>query len=687
MDKLNMHTANKVNENFAKLAQLFPNAVTESIVDGEVVRSIDKDVLMQEISANVVEGKAERYQFTWPDKKKSVLLANAPSYKTLRPVIEDETIPTGSDSMGNPYSSSGSVDFDTTENLYIEGDNLDVLKLLQETYLGKIKMIYIDPPYNTGKDFVYTDKFKQSVDEYMDISGELDEEGNRLFTNSETNGRYHTDWLNMMYPRLRLAKDLLKDDGVIFISIDDNEVENLKKICNEVFGEWNFISNIVVESGEAFGAKVTHKEKTLFKVKDYVLIYTKSIVNELIRTPLYDKAKEPYDSHFNCIIDDDLKRIDFISYLKKNVDIVKEFDRFNLDIKKSNITKLMLISDYFRDYMNYKIADKLFKDQQFTLNIPKEVEKLLDENEIVVYEKYLLTKTSGNKIRHYRSFRDTLHFTDEYESTFCRASIRGDLWKNFVKDMGNVAKEGEINFKNGKKPVRLVKQLVKWCNLSSEDIILDFFSGSATTAHAVMQLNAEDGGNRKFICVQLPELIEEKHEAYKAGYRNICEIGKERIRRAGVKIKEENRAKEGIDKLDTGFRVFKVDTSNMKDIYYEPNQVTQSLLDMYISNVKEDRNQEDLLFQVMLDLGILLSNKIETEIIEGKKIFTVYQGDIIYLIACFENDINTDVVTDIAKRKPYYAVFKDQSMENDSLMNSFEQIFKAYSKDTIRKVI
>lgn len=682
-----MHTANKVNENFAKLAQLFPNAVTESIVDGEVVRSIDKDVLMQEISANVVEGKAERYQFTWPDKKKSVLLANAPSYKTLRPVIEDETIPTGSDSMGNPYSSSGSVDFDTTENLYIEGDNLDVLKLLQETYLGKIKMIYIDPPYNTGKDFVYTDKFKQSVDEYMDISGELDEEGNRLFTNSETNGRYHTDWLNMMYPRLRLAKDLLKDDGVIFISIDDNEVENLKKICNEVFGEWNFISNIVVESGEAFGAKVTHKEKTLFKVKDYVLIYTKSIVNELIRTPLYDKAKEPYDSHFNCIIDDDLKRIDFISYLKKNVDIVKEFDRFNLDIKKSNITKLMLISDYFRDYMNYKIADKLFKDQQFTLNIPKEVEKLLDENEIVVYEKYLLTKTSGNKIRHYRSFRDTLHFTDEYESTFCRASIRGDLWKNFVKDMGNVAKEGEINFKNGKKPVRLVKQLVKWCNLSSEDIILDFFSGSATTAHAVMQLNAEDGGNRKFICVQLPELIEEKHEAYKAGYRNICEIGKERIRRAGVKIKEENRAKEGIDKLDTGFRVFKVDTSNMKDIYYEPNQVTQSLLDMYISNVKEDRNQEDLLFQVMLDLGILLSNKIETEIIEGKKIFTVYQGDIIYLIACFENDINTDVVTDIAKRKPYYAVFKDQSMENDSLMNSFEQIFKAYSKDTIRKVI
>ena len=672
MDKLKMHTANLSDEKYDALAQMFPNAVTETIDEnGTVIRAIDKDVLMQEINTHVVEGREERYQFTWPDKRKSVLLANAPIAAALRPARAE------------------SVDFDNTENLYIEGDNLDVLKLLRETYLNRVKMIYIDPPYNTGNDFVYEDDFTEDAEGFLRRDRQYDGDGYRMTRILNSNGRFHTDWLNMIYPRLRVARDLLTQDGIVFISIDDNEVHNLQKLCDEIFGEENFIANIVVESGEAYGVKVAHKDKTLFKVKDYVLVYSKNSNCEITRIPLYDKAKEPYDSHFSYIIDENLNKLNFIDYLKSNKEIAKEFEKFSLAINKENINTMMKINKKFKDYVCYGIADILYKDQQFTLKIPNETIKLLNENEVVLYNKYLLTKTSGGSIRHFRSFKETLCNTDELESEYCRGTIRGDLWKNFVKDMGNVGKEGGVDFRNGKKPVRLIKQLAKWTNTQGNDIILDFFSGSATTAHAIMQLNAEDGGKRRFIMVQLPEVCDEKSEAAKAGYKNICEIGKERIRRAGKKIKTEVEndiagleiGEEPKKVPDIGFRVLKLDSSNMKDVFYTPDELAQMdfNFDGFIDNIKPDRSGEDLLFQVMLELGIPLSAKITQE----SGLWCV-NGN--YLIACFDT-VNTEIITEIAKKKPYYAVFRDSSFGNDSAMINFEQVFNTYSPNTIRRVL
>lgn len=617
MDKLKMQTANKADENFKKLAEMFPNAVTEAIDEnGEVVRAIDKDVLMQEINTRVVDGKEERYQFTWPDKKKSVLLANAPINKTLRPCREE------------------SVDFDNTENLYIEGDNLEVLKLLQETYLGKVKMIYIDPPYNTGNDFVYEDAFAQSTDEYLANSGQYDDEGNRLVKNLDSNGRFHTDWLNMIYPRLKLAKDLLSDDGVIFISIDDNEVENLKKCCDEVFGASNFIANLIWKS-KSGGAN----DSRFFAVDhEYVIAYAKSA----------DKFVLGIDKEATVTT----------SYNRKDEKGEYALDR--LDKQSIRYSEALDYEIIGPDGTSYRPKHKDPTHPNATWrwskkNVEAHYDELVFENGCVYTKNY---KKEGAIAR-------SLLLEDRFGrtrtgKTDCFALLNRDYFSN-------------------PKPYRLIRYLQIIAS-NKDSIILDFFSGSATTAHAVMQLNAEDGGNRKFIMVQLPEETDEKSEAYKAGYKNICEIGKERIRRAAKKIAEENPEA----KFDGGFRVLKCDSSNMKDVYYNPAEYEPSLFSSLEDNIKEDRTPEDLLFQVMLDLGVLLSSKIEETTIAGKKVFNVEDN---YLIACFDDNVTEDVITEIAKQKPYYFVMRDSSMANDSVATNFEQIFATYSPDTVRKVI
>lgn len=629
MDKLKMQTANKADENFKKLAEMFPNAVTETIDEnGEVVRAIDKDVLMQEINTKVVDGNEERYQFTWPDKKKSVLLANAPINKTLRPCREE------------------SVDFDNTENLYIEGDNLEVLKLLQETYLGKIKMIYIDPPYNTGNDFVYNDEFGMRNEEWNEVSGNYDEDGNqitgKLEKNTESNGRFHTDWLNMMYTRLRLSKDLLTADGAIFVSIDDNEQTNIKKLCEEVFGESNKVAEFVVIRAEGGGMA-----KQVIKGHDYLFVYAKDITK-------FSPLGKPKDIRGRVIEKDGEK------YWIQEDWLRKEFGKYG--------------NCHYEEILEFKGQEKL-----------DEIDKGLKKGEYI-----LIPKPNGmNVVGKLRNIK-------EDSSKFY--SILKHLSANGIKDLKSLDLDKFFSYP---KPVSLVQELVAGMTIFSSkknDIILDFFSGSATTAHAVMQLNAEDGGNRKFIMVQLPEETDKKSEAYKAGYKNICEIGKERIRRAGQKIRNEQLGikNEGDNSslqtpnssLDTGFRVLKCDTSNMKDVYYTPAEYEPSLFSKLEDNIKEDRTPEDLLFQVMLDLGILLSSKIQVRSEKvGMRNYSYFDVEDGYLIACFDKNIDEEVITAIAKQKPYYFVMRDSSMATDSVATNFEQIFAAYSPDTVRKVL
>lgn len=623
-DKLKMHTENLADKNFEVLSKMFPNALTETITgyddDGKpiVERAIDADVLRQEISCKVVEGNDERYQFTWPDKKKAVLLANTPINKTLRPCREE------------------SVDFDNTENLYIEGDNLEVLKLLHETYLGKIKMIYIDPPYNTGNDFVYEDDFTQSIDEYRENSGQFDDVGNRMVQNIESNGRFHTDWLNMIYPRLKLAKDLLCEDGVIFVSVDYNENFNMRKLLDEIFGQAAFIGEIYWESKTKSQNTITAFNKLQPKA-EMILVYSKQ---EKRRFNLIKKGEKEYP-----FIDERGKYREYI-----------------LEVMNANGIR-------GRETMVFDISDGVA-----TVSLPNGKQWKLGQDQVSVY------KSAGDLF--VRDNKVIIKMRPEYE----RVDTTEPFWGFFSKELGtaeSAKKElksiiGSHGFETVK-PVEIIKRLI-YHSTCDNDIICDFFSGSATTAHATMELNAEDGGNRKFILIQLPESIDEKSESYKAGYKNICEIGKERIRRAVKKIAEENPEA----KFDGGFRVLKCDSSNMKDIYYTPSETQQSLFDTYADNIKEDRTPEDLLFQVMLDLGVLLSSKIEETTIAGKQVFNVADG---FLIACFDNDVTEETVKAVAEKKPYYAVFRDSSMANDSVATNFDQIFASISPETVRKVL
>jgi adenine-specific DNA-methyltransferase len=651
MDKLTLHTPDLTESNFSVLAAMFPNAVTETVDEsGEVVRAVDADVLAQEINTHVVSGKEERYQFTWPDKKKSALLANAPVAATLRPCRAE------------------SVNFDATENLYIEGDNLDVLKLLRETYLNRVKMIYIDPPYNTGNDFVYEDDFSEEVGAFLSRDGQYDDDGNRMVKNLDSNGRFHTDWLNMIYPRLRVARDLLRDDGAIFISVDENEVTNMQKICNEVFGADNYAATFIWTKTSTPPALAYKCRKTV----EYVLAYEKQLSTQKYFGSLLDNGDAPLLNTGNPV---------------KTLLFPRESVRFNFiktgTIQRGSKEKVVLEDDIeVADGINissFRLTGQ-FKWGQDTL-----------DGEVGVGT-YFLVKTDKFSIRFQRignddSFKTPTNFMNVELNTSCGVNTN----ESAVKELEGLQLGQYFDYP---KPVSLIQALCSMvCKFENKALILDFFSGSATTAHAVMQLNAEDGGKRKFIMVQLPEVTDENSEVYKAGFPNICEIGKERIRRAGKKILDGVQAANqqlqiGVEpkaEPDIGFRVLKLDSSNMKEVYYTPQEYSnpQFNFDGLVDNIKNDRSAEDLLFQVMLDLGIPLSSSIEVKDIGGKPVYSVKDG---YLIACFES-VNDEIVTTIAQDTPYYAVFRDNSFASDSTLVNFEQIFKTHSPTTQRRVL
>ncbi len=652
-----MQTTNIVDENIKKIGEMFPNCLTERLNEnGKPEIAIDFDQLRQELSRDIVEGDEECYRFTWPDKRNAIRLANAPTTDTLRPCREE------------------SVDFDNTQNLYIEGDNLQVLKLLRENYLGKVKMIYIDPPYNTGNDFVYNDDFAQSADEYIHNSGQLDEEGNRLVANTESNGRFHTDWLNMIYPRLKVAKDLLSEDGVIFISIDDAELENLRRIGDEVFGSKNFLATLTRRTKAGGGSAANH-----FAIEnDFILVYAK-------KEDSVGALFAPFDEKY-------AKRYAFEDAIGKYFwDTMERSCTATIPYKIEAPDGTMLEGKWFRSEDRFK---KDLKDGEV---------RFLKKNDGSWSVQFKQRMAEGKKIR----------------------SILGENdFKSNPQDLEELNMGGIFSFP---KPIYLIRYLIQ-ALIKADEIVLDFFSGSATTAHAVMQLNAEDGGSRKYIMVQLPEETDEKSEAYKAGYKNICEIGKERIRRAGKKIKDEMQAKcdklsaeiaaleaeakqdtqlslmeddknpneelinqkqeelkklqSQLDNLDTGFRVLKLDTTNMLDVYYTPEEFSEKTL--FNDNIKTDRTDEDLLFQAMTELGIELSAKIERKEIAGKTVWNVAEN---YLLACFDKEVNETTITEIAKLHPYYFVMRDSSLANDNVADNFEQIFEHYSKDTKRRIM
>lgn len=623
MEKLKMQTADGVQDNISRIAELFPECITEvNNQMGGVKRSIDFDKLRQLLSSDIVEGNEERYQFTWPDKRKAILAANAPINATLRPCPEE------------------SVDFDTTQNLYIEGDNLDVLKCLKETYLHKVKMIYIDPPYNTGNDFVYEDDFAESAAEYLANSGQFDEQGNRLVTNTESNGRFHTDWLNMIYPRLKVARDLLTEDGVIFISIDDNEVENLRKVCDEVFGESNFVAQLVWE--RAFAPK--NDAKYVSNSHDYILMFSKNLDNFVIgRLPRTEEADARYSNP-----DNDPRGV---------------WQSDNLTVKTYSPS-----GDYPITCPSGRVVEPP-AGRCWSLSAKTFAERLEDNR--------IWFGADGNGVPRIKRFLSELKFDGMAPTSLL-----------FYKDVGHSQEGSQEVIKlfgnkgvfDGPKPVRLLERLITLANLKEDSIVLDFFSGSATTAHAVMKKNAEKEKHCRFIMVQLPEEVSDKKKDQ--GYKNICEIGKERIRRAGAKIKADSPLT--TQHLDTGFRVLKLDSSNMKDVFYSPKETSQLELFRYVDNVKDDRTSEDLLFQVMLELGATLDSKIEESEVDGKTIFNVGDG---YLVACFDQKVTDEVVTSIAKMQPTYAVLRDTSLADDATATNFEQIFKTYAPNTTTKIL
>lgn len=645
MDTLKMHSLDGVQRNIDLIGKLFPNAITEVKRDGKVEHAIDFDVLRQELSDSIVEGREERYQFTWPDKKKAMLAANAPITATLRPVAAD--------SVGKDGTPGG---FDS-ENLYIEGDNLEVLKLLQETYLGKVKMIYIDPPYNTGNDFVYNDDFSVECGEWRVKSGDYDESGNRMVTNTESNGRFHTDWLNMIYGRLKIAKSLLSEDGLIFISIDEHESHNLRKMCDEIFGGQNFISQIVWEKRYTR----SNNARRFTTLTEPLLCYAKNIT---LVTDIKEKRNEKADSIYSNPDNDPRGAWTSVSY----VNPATKDQRPNLSYPLYNPFTGASI-EHPTNAWKYEKA---------------------------TYEKHV----RENRLYWGKSGENTYPRLKKFLSEMDGGMVPVDLWRQedtgttdqASKELENLLGRKIFDFPKPKELIMRVISLIINGDTGKDSIILDFFSGSATTAHAVMQMNAEDGGHRKFIMVQLPEKTDEKSEAYKAGYKNICEIGKERIRRAGKQILSAGRGQLEMSEtqpepgtpVDVGFRCLRLDSSNMENVYYTPEEISQQDMFSLVDNVKPDRTPEDLLFQVMLDLGVLLSSSIEVKEIADKKVFNVADG---FLLACFDHDVTEETVKAIAQMKPYYAVFRDSSMANDSVATNFDQIFETYSPETVRKVL
>lgn len=661
MNKLTMKSVDLTQVNIDKIAELFPNVITEARDEhGKVTRAVDFDLLRQELSDVLIEGEKERYQLTWPGKKHAILNANTPIDKTLRPVKED------------------SVDWDNTQNLYIEGDNLEVLKLLQESYLNKIKCIYIDPPYNTGKDLIYKDDFREPVEEYLEGSGQTDGEGNKLIPNPNTDGRFHSNWLTMMYSRIKIARNLLREDGVLFISIDNEEVSNLRKICDEIMGPDNFVESIV------WNKRIPKNDKGIGSIHEYVLIYVKSDNVDY----KFTMAKEGLD---------EVKEL-LSTHKKKNTPLREvEVELRKLYIKKGYDRGITLYNSVDKNYKAWgkinlswpngnsfgprydvlhpvtgkptKVPDRGWRWKQDTFN------DYLDYDNIIKLDdgSYMCGRIWFDKDE--RTQPSLIKYLDEVETLLLRSVIS-------YKSDGGMEVEGLFEGKSFfayPKPTSVLKLLINSIEMRAGDILLDFFSGSSTTAHAVMQLNAEDGGNRRYIMVQLPEETDEKSEAYKAGYKTICDIGKERIRRAAKKIKEET----GAD-IDYGFRVFRVDSSNMKDVYYTPDNLKQGDMFDLASNIKEDRTGEDLLIQVMLELGLELSLPMETKQLEGKTVHYVAGNS---LIACFDDNVPESVMKQIAAEHPLRVVFRDSSFEDDSARINVEELFKILSPGTEIQVL
>lgn len=641
MEKLNLTSPDLVQKNIAAIAAAFPDVITEVRDEqGNLQRGVDFDLLRQELSAVLVEGDKERYQLTWPGKRQAILQANAPIDKTLRPVKAE------------------SADWDTTQNLYIEGDNLEVLKLLQESYLNKVKCIYIDPPYNTGKDFIYKDDFRQSTAEYLQDSGQVDEEGNRLFQNNESNGRFHSDWLTMMYPRLKLARNLLRDDGVMFISIDDNEVHNLRKICDELCGAGNFIGTIAVQ----INPRGRNLDKFIATTHETVVIVAKNAGNYDAMSGIEKTGKmlEEYDR------EDENGKYRLIGLRNRN-------QAFNPNTRPNLFFPLFVDPSTGRvsSEKNLIHTDVVYPETAEGIQtcwtwgkekIDKQSQLLLAERlgeDWRVFRKDYLIDSTGNTA------------VTLIKSVWVDKEVNNDYGRKAVKELFGSA------LMDFPKPVDLITKLAK--TQCSDAIILDFFSGSATTAHAVMQLNAEDGGNRQYIMVQLPEITDEDSEAYKAGYKNICEIGKERIRRAATKIQEET----GAD-IDYGFRVFRVDSSNMKDVYHNPLELNQDMFSELSDNIKEDRTGEDLLIQVMLAFGLSLSLPMQTREVVGCPVYYVAENS---LVVCFADQLPEELVRQIAAEKPLRVVFRDSSFASDAARINVEEIFKALSPATEIKVL
>ncbi len=636
MNKLKMQSLDVYGNNVQKIAALFPQCVTERLdKEGKPELAIDFDKLRAELSNEVIDEGEERYQFTWPDKRAASRLANTPTTQTLRPCREE------------------SVDFDNTQNLYIEGDNLDVLKVLRETYLGKVKMIYIDPPYNTGHDFVYNDNFISSYEDFANACKITDENGNLLFNpkeNGESNGRFHTDWLNMIYPRIKVARDLLSDDGIIFISLDDSETYNMKKIADEIFGQENFICNFIRKNKAGSG----HDSTSIAIEFDYVLCYAKN-------KNFCKINQEPID-----IENDEKYKLEDEFVEKRGKYYLRDLDyRGNYSESGDYPITTPDGSTIYSGGKYGKPNTWRWSKKKFEWGI---------ENGFIVFKK----TTSGD----WKVYIKQYQFVDNCDMPYVR-TIPYRALIDFNNGLGSLECTELLgsNIFSYPKPSDFVKHLLK-ISTDKDSLIIDFFSGSASSAHAAIKLNSEDGGKRKFIMVQLPEVTDENSEARKAGYKNICEIGKERIRRAGRKVKEEA----GImaQDLDIGFRVLKLDSSNMEDVYYTPDDFDANNLFTLTDNIKIDRTSEDLLFQVMLDLGIELSAKIEKTEIAGKEVWCVDGG---YLMACFDRDVNEATITEIAKQKPVYFVMRDASAANDNVLDNFDQLFANYSPDTTCKIL
>lgn len=655
MDKLKMHTPDIAEENYKKLVALFPDAITETTdEDGNIVRAIDKDVLMQEINTKVIDDGQERYQFTWPDKRKSMVMANAPIAKTLR--LEKEK------SVGRD-GTPGGVD---SENIYIEGDNLDALKLLQETYLGKVDVIYVDPPYNTGNNLIYKNDYYQSANEYLMNSGQYDDDGNRMVSNPVSNGRWHTDWLNMLYPRLKIARDYLAKDGIICLTIDDFEIANITKIMDEIFGESNHLGTVIIKNNpqgrsSVRGFQISH---------EYALFYGKSEISKIGRLPRNEKQRARY----------------------KEMDAIGPFEWRNFRAQYSTESPKMiypiLVKKDGSDFRIPKLHWNKSQSKYEMKELPNEDELVslpVDENGKMRTWKWSIEtvkklKNTEMGVRNDRSGKPTVYYKGRMKDNGMLPYTIWDKPEYSSSTFGaNLVSQlmGDSVF-SYPKSIYAVIDSIKVASEKKNALIMDFFSGSATTADAIMRLNSKKG-DRKYILVQYPEPVDKKSEAKNAGYKTICDIGEERIRRAGKKIKDETDAN-----IDYGFRCFKVDSTNMKDVYYDPVNLEQLNLDGYVDNIKDDRTSDDLLIQVMLDLGILLSSEIEMQDIAGKKVFSVADG---YLLACFDEDVTEETVTEIAKKKPFYAVFRDNSMANDSVAANFEQIFETYSPETIRRVL